>query len=346
MKILYAIQATGNGHISRAMELIPWLKEYGTVDLFLSGSNHSLQLEIPVKYRSSGLSLQYTCSGGLDYYKTTRSIEPLRLRREIRELPVEQYDLVLNDFEYITAAACKLKKIPSINFGHQASFQSALTPRPPEISRLGEFVLKNYAPATSYVGLHFQQYDEFIHTPIIKKEIRDAQPRNGGYITVYLPAYCESQLLSLFTQFPEVPFEIFSFQTTEIRTLGHITLLPVNRNYFNNSLINCSALITGGGFETPAEALHLGKKLMCIPIRGQYEQRCNAAALASLGVTVISKPGKDFYSAFYSWLAEATPVKMDYSRSIEECIHYLFNHQVKHQMSYGDTDQEIMLTRK
>jgi hypothetical protein len=29
MKILYAVQATGNGHISRAIELMPHLEKYG-----------------------------------------------------------------------------------------------------------------------------------------------------------------------------------------------------------------------------------------------------------------------------------------------------------------------------
>ncbi len=42
MKIFYAIQATGNGHISRAMELLPYLQTYGETDLFLSGANSSL----------------------------------------------------------------------------------------------------------------------------------------------------------------------------------------------------------------------------------------------------------------------------------------------------------------
>ena len=42
MKIFYAIQATGNGHISRAMQLYPYLQKFGEVDFFMSGSNASL----------------------------------------------------------------------------------------------------------------------------------------------------------------------------------------------------------------------------------------------------------------------------------------------------------------
>ena len=130
MKILYAVQATGNGHISRAMELLPFLESYGSVDIFLSGANSTLPLDRPVKYRSKGLCIFYNRNGGLSYLDTVRNFSPLRMMKEVRDLPVEKYDLVLNDFESITSMACALKKIPSVNFGHQASFKSEKTPRP------------------------------------------------------------------------------------------------------------------------------------------------------------------------------------------------------------------------
>ena len=38
MKILYAIQGTGNGHLSRAVDIVPELKKFGNLDLFVSGA--------------------------------------------------------------------------------------------------------------------------------------------------------------------------------------------------------------------------------------------------------------------------------------------------------------------
>ncbi|HEY2720328.1 MAG TPA: glycosyl transferase, partial [Chitinophagaceae bacterium] len=110
MKIFYAIQATGNGHISRAMELLPHLETYGTVDIFLSGANSSLTFDAPVKYRSNGLSLFYNCTGGLDYWKIMKGYHHFKIKKEIQDLPVEKYDLIINDFEYITSASCARKK--------------------------------------------------------------------------------------------------------------------------------------------------------------------------------------------------------------------------------------------
>ncbi len=324
MKIFYAVQATGNGHISRAMELLPHLQHYGTVDIFLSGANSSLVLDAPIKFRSNGLSLFYNCTGGLDYWKMMKGYQPFQIKKEIRELPVEKYDLVINDFEYITAAACTKKKIPSVQFGHQGSFQSDKTPRPGNKSTVGEWVLKNYARATHYIGLHFEKYDKFIFHPVIKKEILEAEPSDKNYITVYLPSYCEPQLGEIFHLLEDFNFQIFSKETSQERTFGNIRFLPVNRSLFNQSLLHCTGIITGGGFETPAEAIHLGKKIISIPIRGQYEQVCNAAALERLGITCLKTIDENFSSLFYNWIEEKNLVCIDYSQSIPEALEYLF----------------------
>jgi uncharacterized protein (TIGR00661 family) len=320
MKIFYAVQATGNGHISRAMELLPYLRQYGEVDIFLSGDNSNLSLDAPVKYRSKGISLYYNCKGGLDYWQIIKGFHPLDLRKEIRELPVEKYDLVLNDFDYITSAACARKRVPSIHFGHQASFQSPHTPRPTKRSRAGEWLLKNYVKASHHIGLHFEPYDDFIFGAVIKKEILEAEPSDKGHITVYLPSYCEPQLKNIFHALPNHRFEIFTKESAVIRQDGNIRFIPVNKLLFNKSLIHCSGIICGSGFETPAEALHLGKKLMTIPIRGQYEQQCNAEALREMGVTCLSQIDGDFPKHFYQWIDAAAVIQKDYSNA----IHYAF----------------------
>ena len=324
MKILYAVQATGNGHISRAMELLPSLQQYGNVDIFLSGANSNLALDAPIKFRSKGLSLFYNCTGGLDYWQMVKGFHPFKLKKEINDLPVENYDLIINDFEYITAAACAKKHIPSINFGHQASFQSNNTPRPTKKNIAGEWVLKNYAKASAYVGLHFSEYADFIFKPIIKQEILLANPIDQNYITVYLPSYCEPQLLSIFQQFKKHRFEIFCSSITQSKLIGNILFLPIDKKLFNKSLINCTGIITGGGFETPAEALQLGKKIMSIPIKGQYEQQCNAAALKQMGVYCIDDALTNFNQHFEKWLATAALPSFDFSNSMEQSVDYLF----------------------
>ncbi len=320
MNIFYAVQATGNGHISRAMELLPYLQQIGNVDIFLSGDNSHLPLDAPVRFRSKGISLFYNCRGGLDYWKIWNDLKPLRVKKEIRDLPVENYDLVLNDFDYITSAACARKKIPSIHFGHQASFQSPCCPRPAVKNLAGEWLLKKYVKANHLIGLHFKSYDDFILPAVVKKEILEATPADHGYITVYLPSYCEQQLHAVFSTLPGFRFEVFSKECTHPCEAGNIQFKPVNKKMFNQSLINCHGLITGAGFETPAEALHLGKKMIVIPIRGQYEQACNAAALQEMGVTSLSAIGSSFTSVFLNWIEDDSQPRVNYSGSSKACI--------------------------
>ncbi|HTL06817.1 MAG TPA: glycosyltransferase family protein [Chitinophagaceae bacterium] len=302
MKILYAVQATGNGHIARAMELLPSLRLYGQVDIFLSGANSQLNADLPVRYRSKGLSLFYNNGGGLHYGKTIKSFDPLRVWREVKALPVENYDVVINDFECITSLACAYKNIASVNFGHQASFQSARTPRPARKELAGEFILQHYGRAASYMGLHFQRYDDFIYTPVIKKDILQARPVNKGHITVYLSAYSDATVTKYLSKINNSRFQVFSKETSTPYTIGNISFIPVNNQQFTQSMISSAGVITGAGFETPAEAMQLQKKLMVIPIRGQYEQLCNAAALQQMGIKVLDRLDDGFAAAFDEWM--------------------------------------------
>jgi hypothetical protein len=82
MKIFYAVQATGNGHIARAKELVPYLQRYGQVDVFLSGNNSNLKVDLPVKYQSNGVSLFYGNKGGLDYWKMAQELSLFNINPE------------------------------------------------------------------------------------------------------------------------------------------------------------------------------------------------------------------------------------------------------------------------
>jgi uncharacterized protein (TIGR00661 family) len=249
----------------------------------------------------------------------------MTLKKEINDLPVEKYDLVINDFEYITAAACVKKKIPSVQMGHQASFQSTFTPRPANKNAIGEWILKNYARATHYIGLHFDRYDDFILPPVIKKEILDAEPVDKGHITVYLPSYSAQELAKALFPLRDLRFHIFSKEIKQTTRVANITFQPVNKPLFNQSMIECAGIICGAGFETPAEALYLKKKMLCIPTRGQYEQVCNAAALELAGVKCLKKIDADFRNVLCQWLEKNHATGIEYSNVIPQLLDRLFS---------------------
>lgn len=324
MKIFYAIQATGNGHISRAVELYPYLKKYGEVDFFLSGSNTNLITDLPIKYKSNGLSLFYKHSGGLDYKKILSSIS-LNLYKDAKSLPVDKYDLVISDFEFVTSLACSIKKVPCIHFGHQASFQSKKTPRPEGINPLGNFILEKFVKSSKHIGLHFDAYDENIYNPIIKQEVINATPINDGHITVYLPQYTIATLESHFLLQSKFHFEVFTKEVTQIVCKKNITYYPISNKQFTNSMIRCHGIITAGGFETPAEAMYMHKKILSIPILKHYEQQCNGSALEKKGVMVLKKIDSHFGIHFEYWIHQKKPVSLQLIHSTAEIVDLLLN---------------------
>src|ERR1044071_6619985 len=110
MNILFGIQGTGNGHLSRARDIYPELAKYGNVDVLISGIQADVDLPYPVKYRYYGMSFIFGKSGGVDIWATAGKLRLRRLMRDVKELPVEKYDLVINDFEPVSAWACKLNE--------------------------------------------------------------------------------------------------------------------------------------------------------------------------------------------------------------------------------------------
>jgi len=325
MKIFYAVQATGNGHISRAIELLPYLQQYGTVDVFLSGNNSSLAGNLPVRFKSKGVSLYYTQKGRLDYLRMMKEFSARRVWKEAKDLPVEKYDCVLIDFESIAALSCRFKKIPCIGFGHQASFQSENSPRPKMKNIAGEWILKYYSPAAIYTGLHFKQYDSFILNPVLKEAILKGEPQDKGHISIYLPQYNDELILKHLERLRDVAFHLFSKKAKSVTSSRNIKILPVDNHTFNESIINCNGAITGAGFETPAEVLYLGKKLLCIPIKGQYEQKCNAAALTDFNVPIIEDIDSNFFQTIGNWLHQPKPNLLELKYTTEDIVSHVMS---------------------
>ena len=87
MKVLYAIQGTGNGHVSRANEIIPFLEKKCELDILLSGTQADVGLNYPVKFKRKGLCFIFGKKGGVDMYKTFKQMHSKKFLSEIKALP-------------------------------------------------------------------------------------------------------------------------------------------------------------------------------------------------------------------------------------------------------------------
>lgn len=302
MKILYAIQGTGNGHLARAEDVVPALRQHGQVDLFVSGAQADISLPFPVKYKSKGLSFYFGKKGGVDIMKTFMKNSSKDVLREINNFPVEEYDVIINDFEPISAWAARKKKIPCISLSHQAALLSKKVPKPRHYDPMGEWIINNYAPCDDWVGFHFARFDKNIFTPVIRRKIREALVRTSDHYTVYLPAYDDRKLVPLLLRIPFIRWHVFSKHARKPYHIGRVSVYPVNNEEFVASMVSARGVLCGAGFETPAESLYLGKKLMVVPMKSQYEQHYNAEALRVLGIPVLKNIKRKRLSDLQEWV--------------------------------------------
>jgi uncharacterized protein (TIGR00661 family) len=342
LKILFAIQGTGNGHLSRARDVYPELAKYGEVDVLVSGIQADVSIPFPVKYRYYGMSFIFGKKGGVDLLETVRRSKLFRLLKDIREFPIAQYDLVINDFEPVSSWACKRKKLPCISLSHQCAVLNKNAPAPESGDPMGKFILEQYAPVTAAYGFHFKAFAQNIFTPVIRREIRELTPVNKGHYTVYLPAYDDAALVKHLSRFPEARWEVFSKHNKAPFVSGNVSVSKIDNRAFIESMASGAGTLCGAGFEGPAEAMYLGKKVLVIPMATQYEQHCNAAGAAAMGATVIKALSEKNYGAIRRWLSEGQPLKVDYPDITSDIVAKIMQ---EHAPSYKQKTKETSSIR-
>ncbi|MFZ4106476.1 glycosyltransferase family protein [Flavobacterium sp.] len=320
MKILYAVQGTGNGHITRAIEIIPYLQQHGEVDILVSGIQSDIELPFEVKYRFKGMSFIFGKKGGVDFWKTFVKLNSIKLIKEIKKLDLQPYDLIISDFEPISCwAAIKAKK-DCIGLSNQVATLHPLAPKPKKNDIIGKLVLQNYAPTSYNYGFHFKRLDGTIFTPIIRKQVRELTPTNEGHYTVYLPSYDDSQILKWLKKMPAISWKVFSKNSKKVIQIKNIRITPINTDLFLKSMASAEGVLCNAGFGTASEALFLKKKLMVIPMKKQLEQAYNAQMLLEMGVAVIKKLNIDTIPKIRKWLNEDTIVTVDYPDNTQEIV--------------------------
>ena len=80
------------------------------------------------------------------------------------------------------------------------------------------------------------------------------------------------------------------------------------------------------GFGTTSEALFLGKKLLVVPMKTQYEQQCNAAMLKSMGVPVLKKLKKKHEEKIEEWLSSKMKIAVNYPDQTEKILDVIIEH--------------------
>jgi uncharacterized protein (TIGR00661 family) len=335
MKILYAIQGTGNGHLSRAKEIIPALINRAQVDVLVSGTQAEVTIPYPIKYTYNGLSFYFGKNGGINFIKTIKKNSIYKVIKEIKNCPVEAYDLVINDFEPITALACYFKNVKCVSLSHQSTLYTANVPKPSHIDLLGKFILKNYAKCSINYGFHFKKYNPNVFTPIIRNDIRILKKSVKDHYVVYLPAYSDKKIIEVLANIKHVKWKVFSKFANKYYQVKNIYVSPINSKKFEQSLASCKGILCGAGFETPAEAIYLEKKLMVIPMKNQYEQHFNASALKEINVPVLKSLKKKHIPKIENWIANEQKIVLEFPNETQQIVdHILYDFIVEEEILF------------
>lgn len=270
MRILYGIQLNGNGHITRSLELINQLKSKGyDVDIIASGGNYSIELPDYIK-KFKGFSMYFNKSGSINWLKTMLSLNIIKLIKDTY-YDCSKYDLVISDFEPISAYSAKKYKVKSIGISNQASIT--------ELNFFESLFIKHFAPCDYYIPLDYTNG----YQPIISEKFLKNKKSDKNFYLVYLAAYSLEHIKNEL-KYSDKNFKVYSNDVLKDYTYKNIEFKKSNKDSFQSDLLRCSGVITASGFSTTSEALVLGKKLWSIPVKGQFEQIDNAIKLNKLGV--------------------------------------------------------------
>ena len=304
MNILYGVNATGNGHISRSRITVSELKNRGhDVTVLFSGRNDEDFFDLD-EFKPFIIKKGFTFifkNGKLNVIKTLLNIDLIQFIRDVFRIK-KDYDVIITDFEPISAYAARIKGIHCIGIGHQYSFLNKI-PKSFKMKLASLFFLRFYTPINTTISSHFFHFNQAILPPFIDKDLKqrnNLKIKKNSFL-VYLAWEERDKIISIFNKIDGNEFTYYCTIKQEIQ-IGNVKVKPFSNQNFKNDLISCNGLITNAGFQLPAEAIYLGKKILCKPLIGQPEQEHNAQTLKELQYATVCE--KFTKNEIESWIKD------------------------------------------
>jgi uncharacterized protein (TIGR00661 family) len=325
MKILYAVQGTGNGHITRARVMAKAfnMRDEVEVDFIFSGRSKEQYFDMQVfgNYKTfQGLTF-VTSFGAIDQWRTFKSLKLKQFIQDITRLDLGAYDLLLNDFEPVTAWAAKRQGIPSISISHQAAFCHPI-PRQ-EMRLFDKLITRYFAPTDIQLGVHWYHFGFPILPPFIDIQIAEKTSDKG--ILVYLPFEEIDTIRRTLQTFSEYDFVSFHPSIKQTYYQDNIVWHPPAKRSFHRALSRCEGVIANAGFELASECLQLNKCMLLKPLFGQFEQISNAYTLSTLGLCQFMRVLDS--DVIENWLDSEAPEKIQFSSDPNPLIDWLLKKQ-------------------
>ena len=296
MKILYGVNGEGMGHATRSQVVIDSLLERHQVRVLASGAAfRHLSERLPAVEQVFGPTFALE-EGQIQRWRTV--VQNVRSARE--ELPdavrlwadeVEEWepDVVITDFEPVSAGFARWTRTPliavdNINAIDRCRHGRRIIGGDREDYLIAKAVVRGMVPgAADYVVTTFFQPPlarkrTTLVPPILRPEIAAARSEEGEHLLVYSSG--EERLLEALRA-SGVRCLVYGMRggPEEVRVEDNLEFRPPSNEGFVEALRTSRGVVAGGGFSLLSEAVYLGKPVLSVPLRGQFEQLMNARYL-------------------------------------------------------------------
>ena len=302
-KIIYAVAGEGFGHSSRSHLIGQRFIDAGH-DVMFVGSQKSLlylkQYFGPRVKEVFGLSFAFE-GQRIDKSETLKRNllklpEANRLNDELFKQHFEPFgpELVISDFEPFSAWWAWRKNVPFISIDHEHMLTLCKLDHPAKnwFSRLTASVVTecHYIGAVTYIILNFFEAplridSAIVAPPIVRPVVSELNGTTGEHILLYSTTGTDQdQLLDLLQKFTAQKFYIYGFN--EDAEYKNCIFKKRSTEGFLADLAEARGVIASAGFSLISECLYLKKKMLLLPLAGQYEQIINAHYIQKLGLGI------------------------------------------------------------
>lgn len=316
MKVMFIVQGEGRGHMTQALALEQILSNAGhCVSSTVIGTSN--RREIPAFFKQKTSAELYPVESPNFYYdKNSKSINiwktvvinllrlPLyfiELARINRAVKAHRPEVIINFYDVLGGFYFLLfqPKVRRLCIAHQYLAEHVEFPFADGFStQKWAYLINNKFTsfnvhkkiALSFRDLRSNNPKLSIVPPLLRSEVLKLSPQNGDYVLAYVvnKGYGE-EIIKWHSRNKKIKLHCFwdnHEYPDEWSPNPNLTFHHINDQKFLSFMSGCLGYASTAGFESICEAMYLGKPVLMVPVKGQYEQACNAedALLAQAGI--------------------------------------------------------------
>lgn len=303
MRILYGVNGEGMGHATRSRVVIDDLLKRHDVQVVASQAAFRYLSEcLPRVEEIFGPSFAmeegqiHRWATVVQNVRTARTQLPETVHGWVDSVDEWKPEVVVTDFEPLSAIFARLTRTPmiavdNINMLDRCRHDKEIIGHEREDFLLARAVTRAMVPGgieylvTTFFEPPIRRGGTVLVPPIVRPEIEAATPERGDHLVVYSsgdPVLLEALKAS------GIRCRVYGMRDGPgaDETDGNLEHRPRSNEGFVEDLRTARGVVAGGGFSLLSEAVYLGKPVLSIPLRGQFEQLMNARYLERDGYGV------------------------------------------------------------